>query len=241
MRKSIVFYASWFEAIETLPKAIQVDAYRAIMTYGFKNAEIEEQGQMTKLIMTMVKPTMDVNKQRYENGCKGGEFGRLGGRPRKEEKPQKNPKKTPTKPLKNPNETPNDNVNDNDNNNNIKKTISNEIVKKSATKVATLNERAISFYKSLVPFLEKYDKEMIRAFYSYWSEPNQAKTKMRFEMERTWDTARRLSTWASREQKTLKNTSNGYKSFKQCDRDYQAEQYRKFAENVCGKLQHAVG
>ena len=126
MRKSIVFYASWFEAIETLPKAIQGEAYRAVMTYGFKNAEIEEQGQMTKLIMTMVKPTMDANTQRYENGCKGGEFGRLGGRPRNEEKPQKNPKKTPTKPQKNPKKTPNNN----DNDNNIKKTISNEIVKK---------------------------------------------------------------------------------------------------------------
>ena len=147
-------------------------------------------------------------------------------------------KTTPKQPQNNPKTTPNDNVNVNDNN--IKKTISNEIVKKSATNVATLEQRAISFYESLVPFLEKYDKEMIRAFYSYWSEPNQAKTKMRFELERTWDTSRRLINWANIDNNNLKNGTNGHKSFKQCDRDYQTDQYKQFAEDVCGKLQQAA-
>jgi hypothetical protein len=118
-RETCVFYASWFDAIETLPKAIQGEAYRAIMMYALRGAEAEEQGQMTKLIMAMVKPVIDTNNKRYENGCKGGEYGKLGGRPKSAE----NPKETPRKPQENPKKTPNGNlgvsvnvnVNDNDN------------------------------------------------------------------------------------------------------------------------------
>ena len=32
-------------------------------------------------------------------------------------------------------------------------------------------------------------------FIEYWTEPNKSKTKMKFEMERTWDTQRRLRKW----------------------------------------------
>ena len=40
---------------------------------------------------------------------------------------------------------------------------------------------------------------MVKNFYGYWSEPNQTKTKMLFEMQKTWDTSRRLETWSKRE------------------------------------------
>lgn len=62
----------------------------------------------------------------------------------------------------------------------------------------TLEERYLEFRNSLMPFLSEYGKEMITEFYNYWTEPNQSKTKMRFEMEKTWDTARRLETWLKR-------------------------------------------
>ena len=104
-RETCVFHLSWFEAIETLPKAVQGEAYRAIMMYALRGVEIEEQGQMTRLIMAIAKPVIDTNNKRYENGCKGGEYGKLGGRPRKEitpRKPQENPKITPRKPQENP-------------------------------------------------------------------------------------------------------------------------------------------
>lgn len=62
----------------------------------------------------------------------------------------------------------------------------------------TLEERCLEFRNSLMPFLSEYGKEMITEFYNYWTEPNPSKTKMRFEMEKTWDTARRLETWLKR-------------------------------------------
>lgn len=66
-----------------------------------------------------------------------------------------------------------------------------------------LSKRQKKFYEELVPFLDTfggpYRKEMIRAFYNFWSEPNRSKTKMRCELQQTWDLPRRLKTWALRE------------------------------------------
>ena len=69
----------------------------------------------------------------------------------------------------------------------------------SLTLTENLQKRNKSFYESLVPYVETYGKELIRAFYDYWTEPNKSKTKMRFELEKTWDVKRRLNNWASRE------------------------------------------
>ena len=52
------------------------------------------------------------------------------------------------------------------------------------------------FIKALVPFMDKYGKEMVREFFDYWSETNTNGKKMRFEMEKTWDLDRRLSRWS---------------------------------------------
>lgn len=71
---------------------------------------------------------------------------------------------------------------------------------------ASLKEREHEFGESLIPYVEKYSKETIRAFFNYWTEKNKSGTKMRFELEKTWETAKRLQTWASRE-KVPKSTT----------------------------------
>ncbi len=62
----------------------------------------------------------------------------------------------------------------------------------------TLNQKSQFFYNSLLPFVDTYGNEMIQQFYNYWSEPNPSKTKMRYELEKTWDTSRRLQNWKNR-------------------------------------------
>ena len=58
--------------------------------------------------------------------------------------------------------------------------------------------RRIKFINELnKEFHTKYTKELRRAFFEYWTEPNRSKTKMRFELEKTWDTGRRLARWAN--------------------------------------------
>ena len=90
---------------------------------------------------------------------------------------------------------------------NTKETTPNGVAKKVAAKAATLS-RKDSFYQSLVPFVGLYPKEMIRSFFDYWSELNKSGSKMRFELEKTWELPRRLSTWAARERMPAKTDSD---------------------------------
>jgi hypothetical protein len=53
------------------------------------------------------------------------------------------------------------------------------------------------FYDEVAKFLDTYPKEMLRKFFDYWTELNKSQTKMRFEMEKTWELSKRLRTWAS--------------------------------------------
>lgn len=96
-----------------------------------------------------------------------------------------------------PNNIEGDNIGDNKEN-----------IKRNGREEDKLETRQKKFYDSLIPFLDKYPKEMIRDFYDYWSEPNQTRTKMRYEMQATWETSRRLITWAKNNDK-FKNNNNG--------------------------------
>ena len=77
--------------------------------------------------------------------------------------------------------------------------IKSDSVKTREQNMAALKARQEKFYNLLIPFLQTYSKEMIRAFYNYWSEPNKSCTKMRKELEKTWQLDRRLQTWSSNE------------------------------------------
>lgn len=79
--------------------------------------------------------------------------------------------------------------------------------KLAAAKAATLKRRDI-FYQSLIPYVERYGKEMIRAFFDYWSELNKSETKMKFETNQTWEVAKRLATWANREKFNGKSSNS---------------------------------
>lgn len=79
-------------------------------------------------------------------------------------------------------------------------------------KKESLETRSLKFKETLKPFIQEYGIEMIRNFFGYWSEPNQTKKKMKFELEKTWDTKRRLETWSKREQTFNTNKNNIPKS-----------------------------
>jgi len=62
-----------------------------------------------------------------------------------------------------------------------------------------IEARSQIFKDSLLIYKDKHQVNMLKEFYNYWTEPNQSKTKMRFELEKTWSLDRRLDTWAKRE------------------------------------------
>lgn len=114
MRESMVFYRSFHEATKNLPQKQYKEVLNAIFEYALNGTE-PKLSAITQSIFLLIKPQIDANNKRFENGCKGSEYGKLGGRPRK------NPKKTPPKPQENPTKTPNVNVNENVNVNDIYK------------------------------------------------------------------------------------------------------------------------
>lgn len=68
-----------------------------------------------------------------------------------------------------------------------------------------IEKRMLEFKTSIEPHLPKYGKDMCNDFYLYWTELNKSKTKMRFELQKTWEVGKRLATWA----KNDKNFNNG--------------------------------
>ena len=139
-----------------------------------------------------------------------------------------------------------------------KEILSSESTKKDAAVAATLS-RKDQFYESLVPYVGRYPKDMIRAFYDYWTEMNRSRTKMRFEQQPTWELAKRLVTWANKDKAygNRKQTPNAYEQkqadsdrrktqlmeeFAQADRDFIARQQAAHASTSqdAGALPHAV-
>ena len=116
MKESIIIYRSFYEAIKDLPKEQQADAWNAIFEYGLNQTEVQLTG-IVSTVFKLVKPQLDANLKRYENGNKGG-------RPKNqtETKQEPNYNQTETKQEPNYNQTitkvePNVNVNVNDNEN----------------------------------------------------------------------------------------------------------------------------
>jgi hypothetical protein len=62
-----------------------------------------------------------------------------------------------------------------------------------------IDKRSELFKSDLKEFIKKYPGEMLKDFFDYWTEPNPSKTKMRFELQKTWELSRRLATWAGRQ------------------------------------------
>ena len=101
MRDSFVFYRSFFEALQNVPIEERACIYDAICDYSLNDIEPKLTG-MQLAIFKLMRPNIDSNKRKFENGKKGAVFGKKGGRPKKD-----NPNQTPTKPQDNPNQTRN--------------------------------------------------------------------------------------------------------------------------------------
>ena len=118
-RESFVFYRSFYEGIKELPRDIQGEVLTAIMEYGLNGVTTENQKPITKAMFALIKPQLDANNQRFENGKRGGRPKADCNQTETETKPNHNQTETKPKPNHNQTETKpepnvNDNVNDND-------------------------------------------------------------------------------------------------------------------------------
>lgn len=102
-REKFTFYGSWWGAVGHLSGELRGEVLTAIVEYGLYGETNSARGSVTKAILELVKPQIDRDRNLYENGRKGAEYGALGGRPKK---PQENPKETPSEPQEKGNKTP---------------------------------------------------------------------------------------------------------------------------------------
>ena len=124
-RDSFIFYGSFYEAISCLDDATRLQCYDAVASYAITGIDPELNG-VAKAIFALVKPQIDANNKRYNNGCKGAEYGKKGGRPvtknpigDNDENPIGDTSKNPIgvndeNPKETPNEKENENVNENE-------------------------------------------------------------------------------------------------------------------------------
>ncbi len=111
MQESFIFYRSFCEVLEEVYKQdpkTALELYRAISNYALKDEEPKLTGY-AKAIFLSIKPQIDANKKRYEDGRKGG-------RPKKEKTTgfeKEKPLVSENAKNKKPNVNVNDNVNDN--------------------------------------------------------------------------------------------------------------------------------
>lgn len=79
-----------------------------------------------------------------------------------------------------------------------------KVKESKVNKEEELRSRSLIFKNQILEFKNQYPAiPTLKEFFDYWSEPNKSKTKMRFELEQTWDISRRLNTWVKRD-KTFK-------------------------------------
>lgn len=123
MKDSFIFYDSFLIAIDELEELSQLKIYRAITHFAIRGEEPENLNGIEKAIFALIKPQIEANERKQEqylqdveNGKKGAKYGKLGGRPPKNDK-EKTPLKTPGGFLKNnpPKNPINVNVNVNEN------------------------------------------------------------------------------------------------------------------------------
>ena len=143
-RDGFVFYASWLEAIKNLPREIQGEVLTAIIEYGLYGETTETPKPITSAMLAMVKPQIDANNKRYENGTKGGRP------PKSETKPKPNDNQTETKPE------PKEKEKDKDKDNIISLT-DNNIIQKENTSNEVSKKDELSFHPDKVDYVALMD------------------------------------------------------------------------------------
>lgn len=197
-RPYFTFFRSFFEAIDDCPERVQLELYRAIAIYGLNKTEPGELDPISKPLWKLIKPNLDKMWTKFDNGRKGGAPAEAMKGNQNARKHTESATKTNRKQTENKSVPSKDKEKEKD-----KENTPNGDIDCAVSQPLSLIERQKMFYNELVPYVGKYSQELVRSFYDYWSEQNQSGTRMRLELEKTWDTAKRLARWQRNERPTV--------------------------------------
>lgn len=255
-RESFVFRKEWLDAMGDLPAKVRAEVYVAIIEYGI-TGEAPELKSMGRIAFNFIRKDMDRDFSEQERRADESERMRQLAMKRWKKdaddatayasadtsadtsayaSADTSEKPTDTSLIIKYNKENINNKEDISIKDNIKKERESRKRKKEPkppkkqVSLSAIEARKEDFYNSLVPFVTTYGRDMIRSFFDYWSEYNRSQTKMRYELERTWQTSRRLATWASRDN-NFKSRNNG------TDRTTNQEQVRQRADDALAIMQ----
>ncbi len=175
-KKSFIAYCDWGETFDMLSDEEAGQLIKHIFAYvNDKNPKLEN--RILEIAFKPIKLQLKRDLQKYETICAKNKEN-INKRWGKEKRAN-----TTVYGRKNRNTKNTDNDNDNDID------IDNDIIKEKIYK------KEIAFKKSIEPFIERYGEKTCQDFFLYWTEPNKSKTKLKYEMEKTWDISRRLARW----------------------------------------------
>lgn len=69
IRDSFIFYRSFYQSAKKLPKEDKAELFDAICSYAL-DGELVELSVVPEAIFTVIKPNLDANRRKWENGCK---------------------------------------------------------------------------------------------------------------------------------------------------------------------------
>ena len=141
-RDSFIFYRSFYDAINELPKENQADTYSAIAKYALDQEETELTG-ISKAIFSLVKPQLDANYKKYENGKQ------------KKSKTEANDKQKRSKTGTNVNVNENVNVNDN---------VTTTVVNNASDSCVDGLQKIFDFYNQNIGLIAPYGAEILKDY-----------------------------------------------------------------------------
>jgi len=189
-KDSMIIYRKFYEAIKNLPENSRLEIYEAIFELGLNYKEVKLNG-ISKSFFDIIKPKIESNNKKAEAGIRSGklgaEHGKKGGRPTAN-KPSINPQVKKTKP------------------NDVKASVA-ESKEQDYTKWT-----AEDFRNDITKNQADYSNELLAEFFLNWSEKGRG-GKMKFQLQKTWETKLRLRKWKllnySKIQ-TTKSSNNNY-------------------------------
>lgn len=181
-RTCFLYYKDWAEALLTMPETLRLkidDAIKRYVLYGEEPTDAE----VIYSMFAIIRQRIERDEQHYNETC---EKNRDNIRNRWER--EKNT--TEYERIR-----PNTNATDRIGRDRINIKESTNVPKKNVSLTKSIEERRKDFENTIRPYLDRYGQKMCNEFCSYWTEPNKSNTKMRFELQKTWEIGRRLSRW----------------------------------------------
>lgn len=181
-RSNMLFYRGFYEAIEHLNFEEKGMVYSAIFNYGLNFVEPELPNHL-KTIFMLLRPQLDANIKKFKNGVTIK---------------MKDEEKKRIKKIAKDDAQKLANINDQ----NLKGTVSKlshyDVDDNRNLKEVNLLKRKELFIADVKLHEDLFVQKVIDGFIDYWSEPNLARSKMKWELQKTWDTKRRLRLWNDR-------------------------------------------